>query len=82
MEVMSLKEMPWEDHHHRASFLPPFHMVEEHFATYVSSDIVMDPQSLILTCSVESKGNLCNITKTMPVEISVKPSVSENIYIG
>ena len=79
---MSLEEMPWEDHHHRSSLLPLFHMVEDHFASNVSSDIVMDPQSLILTRSVESEGNLFNITKTMPVDISVKSGVSENIYIG
>ena len=57
-------------------------MVEEHFTTDVSFDIVMDPQSLILTHSVYSKGNLCNITKTMPVDISMKLGVFENIHIG
>ena len=54
-------------------------MVEEQFASTVSSDIVTDPQSLILICDVESEGNLCNITKTILVDISVKPSISENI---
>ena len=43
MEVMSLDEMPWEDYHHRSSFLPPCHMVENHFASTVSSDIVLNP---------------------------------------
>ena len=76
MEVMSLEEIPWEDHHQQSSFLPPFHMVEENFASDVSSDIVTDPQSSILTRGVESEGNLCNITKTMPVDILVKLGVS------
>ena len=48
----------------------------------VSFDIVPNPQSPILTQSVDSKGNLCNITKTMPMDISVKPGISENIYRG
>ena len=82
MEVMSLDEMPWEDYHHRSSFLSPCHMVEDHFTSMVSSDIVLNPQSLILTRSVDSEGNLCNITKTMPLDISVKPGVLENIFIG
>ena len=82
MDVMSLEEIPWKYHHHRSSLLPPICVIEEHFALAVSSDVVTDPQSPILTCNVESKGNLCNITKTMPVEISVKPWISEKIYIG
>ena len=57
-------------------------MVEEHFALAISSDITTDPQSPNLTRGVESEGNLCNITKTMPVDISVKPGILENIYIG
>ena len=43
MEVMSLEEMPWEYYHHRYSFLPPCHMVEDHFTSKVSSDIVTNP---------------------------------------
>ena len=82
MEVMSLDKMAWKYYHHRYSFLPPFHMVEDHFTSTVSFDIVPNPQSLILTCSVDSEGNLCNITKTIPVDISVKLGVSENISIG
>ena len=82
MEAMLLDEMPWEDYHHRSSFLPPCHMVENHFASTVSSDIVLNPQSPILTRSVDSEINLCNITKNMPVDISVKPGVLENISIG
>ena len=82
MEVMSLDEIPWKYHHHRSSFLPHFHMVEHKFAIVVSSDIVTDPQSLMLTCDVEFEGNLCNITKTISVDISVKPGILENIQIG
>ena len=82
MEVMSLEEMPWRYHHHRSSFLPPCHVVEEHFSLEVSSDVVKDSHSLILTRDVESEGNICNITKTILVDISIKPSVSEHIQIG
>ena len=81
MEVMSLEEMPWEDYHYRSSFLPPFHMVEDHFTSTFSSDIVLNPQSLILTRSVDFEENLCNITKTMPIDISVKPGVPKKKFI-
>ena len=43
MEVMLLEEIPWEHYHHQSSFLPPCHMVENHFASMVSSDIVLNP---------------------------------------
>ena len=79
---MSLDEMNWEGYHHRSYFLPPFHMVENHFASTVSSDIVLHPQYLILTHNVVSEGNVCNITKTIPIDISMKPGVAENISIG
>ena len=82
MEVMSVEEMPWKYHHHRSCFIPPYYVVEDHFTSVVSSDVVMDPHSLILTRDVESEGNLCNITKTMLVDISVKPCISYHIHIG
>ena len=82
MEVFALDEIPWEYYHNRSSFLPPCHMVENHFASTVSSNIVLNPQSPILTLSVDSEGNLCNITKAMHVDIYVKPGISENIHIG
>ena len=57
-------------------------MVKEHFALAISSNINVDPQFPILTRCVKSEGNPCNITKTILVDISVKPCVLENIYIG
>ena len=79
MEVMSLDEIPWKYHHHRSSFLPHFHWVEEKFASVVSSDIVTHIQSSILTRDVEAEGNLSKITKKNPVDISMKPGILENI---
>ena len=79
---MSVEEMPWRYHHHRSSFLPPCHVVEEHFSSAVSSDVVKYPHSLILTRDVKLEGNLCNITKMILVDISVKPGVLEHIQIG
>ena len=82
MEFISLDEMPWKDQHHRSSILPNFHMVKDQFATTFSSDIVTNPQPLVLTIDVDFKGNLSNITKTISIDISVNPRVIENINIG
>ena len=57
-------------------------MVEDHFETIVSSDIVITPHSLVLIHNVESKGNLSNITKTIIVDISVKHGFVEHIQLG
>ena len=82
MEVMSLDEMPWKDDYHRSSFLPDYHMVEDHFETMISSDIVTTAQSPVLIHNFDSKVNLSNITKTDPVDIPVNPGVVENIHVG
>ena len=53
MEVMCLDDIPSKYHQHRSYFLTPCHVVEEQFGSTVSSDIVTDPQSPILTHDVE-----------------------------
>ena len=41
-----------------------------------------NPQPPVLTRDVESEGNLSNITKTIPIDIPMKPDILENIQIG
>jgi len=36
----------------------------------------------VLVHEVLSKGNMGNITPTMPLDISIKPGIVENIHIG
>lgn len=36
----------------------------------------------ILIHEVFSEGNMGNITQTMPIDISIKPGIVENIHIG
>ena len=57
-------------------------MVENHFTSTVSSDIVLNPQSPIFTHSVDFEGNFCNIKKTLLVDISMKLGIFVNIFIG
>ena len=82
MEVMYLDEMHWKDRNHRSSFLPSYQMVEDHFETLISYDIVTTPQSSILIYDVEFEVNMSNIMKIIPFNISMKPGVGENIHLG
>jgi hypothetical protein len=62
MEMLSIEELPWGDHHHRSSFLPSLDVIEEEIKSIFPSDIVSNPQSPILTQDTISEGNLGNIT--------------------
>ena len=81
MEIMSMNEYIWEDHHHRSSFLPNTCLVDHDFASLFTTDIVKTPQTIVLLQNVESEGNLCNITETNPIDISAKPSTLEHIHV-
>ena len=56
-------------------------MVEYHFETLVSYDIVTTPQSPVLIHNVEFEGNMTNIMNTTPFDISVKLELVENIHL-
>ena len=73
MDIMSENEPIWEDHHHRYSFLPNTTSMGFDLESLISNDIVTHPQMPVLLQNTESKGNLCNISKTTPIDISVKP---------
>ena len=65
-----------------ATPLAPTPPIEDNFETMVLSNIVTTPQSPVLIHNFESDGNLSNITKTVMVNISMKPRVVENIHVG
>ena len=82
MEIMSTNESVWEDHHHRSSFLPNTSLANNDFVLLLGTDIVDIPQTPVLLQDFESEGNLCNITKTTPIDILVKPGTIEHVHIG
>ena len=82
MEIMSTNESVWEDHHHRSSFLPNTSSTDHDFASLFSTDIVHTPQMPVLLQNSESDGNLCNITKTNPIDIAIKPGTLEHVHVG
>ena len=82
MEIMNSDESLWEDHHHKSYFLPNDNSIELYFVSLISFDIVEYPHSLVLLQGVDSKGNLCNITYTIPIDISVKTRTIEHVHVG
>jgi len=74
MEVMSLEETPLDDGHQRSSFLLKIEL-ETH------STVSPDPPIPILPYDILSEGNLGVIYDTVPIDISIKPGIVENIHI-
>ena len=81
MEMLSIKEPPWDDNHHRSSFLPSLDEIEKYISSIFPRDIVDSPQSPILTQDTISEGNLGNISHTITVDISIKEGIVENIQL-
>ena len=77
-----MNEPIWEDHYHRSSFLPNTNSVDHDFASLFSTNIVNTPQNPILLQDTDSKGNLCNITKKNPIDISFKPGTLKHVHVG
>lgn len=81
-EVMSLDETPWNDLHHRSPFLPSLSEMPSCLEAFVSHNPTHPLQTPILVHEVLSEGNMGNITATMPLDISIKLGIVENIHIG
>ena len=82
MEILSIEEAPWDDNHHRLSFLPSLDDIEKDISSIFLSDIFYSPQSPILTQDTISEGNLGNISHTIAVDISIKEGIVEKIQLG
>ena len=82
LEAMMMSERPWEDHHHRSSLLPTLYDKDVPLkieASLNSKDKYHLPST---SYGVSSKGNMSNISKTITIDISVKPGIMETITIG
>ena len=79
-EFLSVDELRWEYLHHRSSFLPDLDHFENDFSSIFTIDYVKEPHNPI--SHIDSELNLENIYATVPLDISVKPGIVENIHIG
>lgn len=79
-EFMCVDDLPWEDLHHRSSFLPADDRFENDFSLIFTAEYVKNAQTPMK--HPDSELNLGNISHTIPIDISVKPGIVEHIHIG
>ena len=70
LELLSVDDLPWEDLHHRSSFLPELDHFENDFSSIFTTDYVKEPQNPLQHS--DSELNLGNISRMVPIDISVK----------
>ena len=66
----------------KSLFLPNTSLIDNDFVSLLGTDIVNDPQTPVLLQDSESEGNLCNITKMVPINISFNSRTIEHVHIG
>jgi hypothetical protein len=82
MEMLFIDDPPWDDNHHRSSFLPPLKEIHGDTHSVFPFDVTHALQSPILTQDTLSEGNMSNISTTITIDISIKEGVMENINLG
>jgi hypothetical protein len=81
MSIMSMEDTPWDDGHHHSILFLEQHTLESYQQISTLSTVVVIyfiPES---THDVLYEGNLSNISPTVPLDISNKPGVVENLHI-
>jgi hypothetical protein len=82
MSVISMEDTPWDDGHHCSIlFLERDTMESYQWVSTLSTVVVISyvPKS---THDVLYEGNLSKISPTIPLDISIKPRVVENVHIS
>jgi hypothetical protein len=82
MLVMSMENTTWDDGHHRSILFLEQHAIESYQWISTPSTIVVISSVLESSHNVLYEGNLSNISPTIPIDISIKPGVVENVHIG
>jgi hypothetical protein len=82
MFVMSIEDTPWDDGHHRSILFLEQHTIESYQQISTPLTIVIISTIFESTHDVFYEGNLSNISPTIPLDISIKPRVVENVHIG
>jgi hypothetical protein len=81
--IMSIMEdMPWDDGHHRSILFLEQHTLENYQWISTPSTIVVISMVPVTSHDVFAEGSLSNISPTIPIDISVKPGIVENVHIG
>jgi hypothetical protein len=81
--IMSIMEdTPWNDGHHCSILFLEQHTLESYQRISTPSTVVVISTVPESTHDVFSEGNLSNISPTIPLDISIKPGIVENVHIG
>jgi hypothetical protein len=81
--IMSImEETPWDDGHHRSILFLEQHTLENYQQISTTSTVVVISTVPTTTHDVFAEGNLSNISPTIPIDISIKPGIVENVHIG
>jgi hypothetical protein len=82
MKMLNIDNLPWDDNHHRSSFLPPLEEIHQEIHSVFPPNVTNSPQSPILTQDTLSEGNMGNISTTIVIDILIKEGVVKNINLG
>jgi hypothetical protein len=82
MSVMSMEGTPWDDGHHCSILFLERDTIESYQWILTLLTVVVISFIPELTHNVLYEGNLSNISPTVPLDISIKPRVVENVHIG
>jgi hypothetical protein len=81
--IMSVKEdTPWDDGHHHSILFLEKHTLENYQWISTPSTVVVISTVPESAHDVFSEGNVRNISPTIPIDISIKPGIVENVHIG
>jgi hypothetical protein len=82
MSVMSMEDTPWDDGHHHSILFLEQHTIEGYQQISTPLTVVVISTIPESTHDLFYKGNLSNISPTLPLDISIKPGIVENVHIG
>jgi hypothetical protein len=81
MIMYFMEDTPWEDGNHHSILFLEQHTIENYQRISTLSTIVVISTIPASAHDVFSEGNLSNILPTIPLDISIKPGIVENVHI-
>jgi len=81
MSIVSVEDTPWDTGHHRSILFLEQHTIKGYQQLLTPSTIVIIYTIPESTHDMFYEGNLSNISPTIPLDISIKPGVVENVHI-
>jgi hypothetical protein len=82
MIMFVMEETPWDDGHNHSILFLEQHTLQNYQRISTLSTVVVISTVPGSSHDVFAKGNLSNISPTIPIDILVKPGIVENVHIG